>query len=142
MNAGGKVRGVELREHVLRLVDATDQQETPDLEVPRMRGVEPVAVRFEGRARRIERLHRPAQIARGERDLGLGDHAPRAGDSLSRTEGASGTSQESLGPDQIAQLRHRDAAKRQRGRIVAQGDSLQGAEGIARGQRARRGRDQ
>ena len=98
-------------------------------------------MRFECRASRIERLHRPAQIARGERDLGFGDQAPRASYSLSRTEGASGASQESPGPDQIAQLRHRNAAKRQCGRVVAQGDPFQGAEWIAGGQRARRGRD-
>ena len=39
-------------------------------------------------------------------------------------------------------LRHRDAAQRQRGRSVAQGDAVQGAERIAGLQRARGGRDQ
>ena len=33
---------------------------------------------FERRPRRVERLRRPAQVARDERDLGLGDDAPRA----------------------------------------------------------------
>jgi hypothetical protein len=77
-----------------------------------VRGVEPVAMRFECRASRIERLNRPAQIAGGERDLSFGHQASRASDSLSWTESASGASQESLGPDQIAQLRHRNAAQR------------------------------
>ena len=107
-----------------------------------MRGVHPVAVRFERRPRRVERLRGPAQVARDERDLGLGDDAPRAGHRLSRTEGARRASQESLRANEIAELRHRDAAKRERRRVVAQGDPLQRAEGIARRERARRGRDQ
>ena len=107
-----------------------------------MRGVHPVAVRFERRPRRVERLRRPAQVARDERDLGLGDDAPRAGHGLFRTEGARRTSQESLRANEIAELRHRDAAQRERRRVVAQGDPLQCAERITRRERARRGRDQ
>ena len=107
-----------------------------------MRGVHPVAVRFERRPRRVERLRGPAQVARDERDLGLGDDAPRAGHRLFRTEGARRTSQQSLRANEIAELRHRDAAKRERRRVVAQGDPLQCAEGITRRERARRGRDQ
>ena len=107
-----------------------------------MRGVDPVAVLFERRPRRVERLRRPAEVARDERDLGLGDDAPRAGHGLSRTEGARRASQQSLRAHEIAELRHRDAAKRERRRVVAQGDPLQCAEGITRGERARRGRDQ
>src|SRR6267378_4316052 len=107
-----------------------------------MRGVYPVAVPFERRPRRVERLRRPAQVARGERDLGLGDHAPRAGHGLSRTEGARGTSQQRLRANEIAELRHRDASKRERRRVVAQGDPVQRAEGITRRERACCGRDQ
>ena len=36
---GREVRGVELREHVLGFVQATDQQEAPHLEVARVRNV-------------------------------------------------------------------------------------------------------
>ena len=43
---------------------------------------------------------------------------------------------------EIAELRHGDAAQRQRRRVVAQGDPVQGAERITRRQRARRRRDQ
>ena len=99
-------------------------------------------MRFERRPRRVERLRRPAQVARDERDLGLGDDAPRAGHGLFRTEGARRTSQESLRANEIAELRHRDASKRERRRVVAQGDPLQRAEGITRRECARRGRDQ
>jgi hypothetical protein len=90
-------------------------------------------MRFQCRASRIERLHRPAQIARSKCDFGFGDQAPGASYSLSRTEGARGTSQESFGPDQIAQLRHRNAAQRQCRRVVAQGHSLQRPKRIAGG---------
>ncbi len=135
-------RGVELGERALGLVEAADQEQAPDLEIPRMRGVHAVAVRFERRPRCVERLRRPAQVARDERDLGLGDDTPRAGHGLFRTEGARRTSQQSLRADEIAELRHRDAAKRERRRVVAQGDPVQGAEGITRRERTRRGRDQ
>ena len=142
LDAGGKRRGVELGERALGLVEAADQEQAPDLEIPRMRGVHAVAVRFERRPRRVERLRRPAQVARDERDLGLGDDAPRARHGLSGTEGARRAPQQSLRADEIAELRHRDAAKRERRRVVAQGDPLQRAEGIARGERPRRGGDQ
>ena len=139
---GREGRRVELGERKLGLVEAPDQEEAPDLEMPRMRGVHPVAVLFERRPRCVERLRRPAQVARDERDLGLGDDTPRAGHGLFRTEGARRTSQESLRSNEIAEPRHRDAAQRERRRVVAQRDPVQGAEGITRGDRTRRGRDQ
>ena len=139
---GRERRGVELGECTLGLVDAPDQEQAPDLQVSRVRGVCPVAVLFERRPRRIERLRGPAQVARGERDLGLGDDAPRAGHRFLRTEGARRASQQRLRASEIAELRHRDAAKRERGRIVAQRDPLQCAERIARRERTRRRRDQ
>ena len=81
-------RGVEPGERALGLVEAADQEQAPDLEMPRMRGIDAVAVRFERRPRRVERLRRPAEVARDQRDLGLGDDAARAGHRLLRTEGA------------------------------------------------------
>ncbi len=57
------LRGIamaQLGEHTLRLVQAPDQEEAPDLEIPRMRGIQPVAVFFERRPRRAERFRRPA----------------------------------------------------------------------------------
>ena len=84
-----------------------------------MRGIDAVAMRFECRARRVERLRRPAEVARDQRDLGLGDDTSCAGHRLFRTEGAGRASQERLGAKEIAELRHRDAAERKRGRVVA-----------------------
>ena len=142
LDAGGKRRGVELGERALGLVEAADQEQAPDLEIPRMRGIYAVAVRFERRPRCVERLRRPAQVARDECDLGLGDDTPRAGHGLFRTEGARRTSQESLCSNEIAELRHRDASQRERRRVVAQGDPLQCAEGITCRECARRSGDQ
>ena len=139
---GREGRRIEPGERMLGLVETPDQEKAPDLEMPRMRGVHPVAVLFERRPRRVERLRRPAEVARHERDLGLGDDAPRAGHGLSRTEGARRALQESLRAHEIAELRHRDAAQREGRRIVAQANPLQYAEEVTRGERARRSRDQ
>ena len=119
---GREGRGVEPGEFTLGLVEAADQEEAPDLEIPRMGGVHPVAVLFQRRPRGVERLRRPAQVAADEGDLGLGDDTPRAGHGLFRTEGARRTSHESLRSNEIAELRHRDASKCQRRRVVTQGD--------------------
>ena len=72
-------RRIEPGERVLGLVEPPDQQNSADFEMPRMGGVHPVAMRFEGRPRRVERLRRPGQVARNERDLGLGDDTSRPG---------------------------------------------------------------
>ncbi len=85
---GREGRRIESGERTLRLVETPDQEKAPDLEMPRMRGVHPVAVFFERRPRRVERLRRPAQVARYERDLSLGHDTSRAGHGLSRTESA------------------------------------------------------
>ncbi|ABA51169.1 hypothetical protein BURPS1710b_2552 [Burkholderia pseudomallei 1710b] len=139
----GRVRGgIERGERARGFVDAADQQQAADREVSRMRGIDAVAVRLERRARRVERLLGPAELARRERDLGFGDDASRAGERFVRAERASRAAHERLCPDELAELRHRDAAQRERGRIVAQRDAVQRAERITRGERARRGRDQ
>jgi predicted dithiol-disulfide oxidoreductase (DUF899 family) len=120
----------------------TDQEKTPNLKVPRMRSVHPVAAFFERRARGLKRLRRPAKVARDERDLGLSDNASRARHRLLWAERVGGTSQESLGPREIPELRHRDASKRESGRVIAQSDPLQRPEGITLRERSRRCRDQ
>ncbi len=111
----------------LRLVDPADQQETPHHEVPRVQSVAPVAVRFERSPGLFERPRTPAQVARGQGDLRLGDYAPGAGHGLSRTEGSRRPPQQRPGPREIAELRHRDAPECERGCVAAQGDPLQGA---------------
>jgi hypothetical protein len=120
---------------MLRLIQAPDENETPDLKVPRMRRVDVIAVRFKNGPRRLERLGRPAQVARDKRNLGPRDDAPRTCQGFFWAEGACSSSQEFLCSREIAQLCHRDASKRKRRRIVAQRNSLQCAEGIPCGQR-------
>jgi hypothetical protein len=137
---GWEGRGIELGKQTLGLVEAPDQEEAPDFKIPRMRGVKPVAVRFERCPRGVERLRGPAQIARGERDFGLGDDAPRAGHRLFRPEGARRTSHKRFRPHEIAKLRHRDTPQGERRRVVAQGDPVQRAERVPRRERSRCGR--
>jgi hypothetical protein len=127
---------------VLRLVEVADQEEAPDFEVPRMRSVHPVAMRFERDARPVQHRRWPTQIARHQRDLGFSNNASRPRDGLFRTKRACGSSQERLGLDEIAELCHRDAAKRKRWRIVAQRNALERAEWITCRECTCRRRDQ
>ncbi len=60
---GQQGRRVELGEPPLGRVEAPDQEETPDLEMERMRGVRLIAVLIERRPRRVERLLRPGDVA-------------------------------------------------------------------------------
>src|SRR6266567_7274340 len=97
-----------------------------------MRGIYAVTMLLERCPRCVEHLPRPVQVARDERDLRLGDDTPRAGHRLLRAEGARRTSHKSLRSNEIAELCHRDASKREGRRIVAQGDPVQCAERITR----------
>ena len=54
----------------------------------------------------------------------------RARATASGAEGAGGASQECVRASEIAELRHGDAAQRQRWRIVTQGYPVEGAQGI------------
>jgi hypothetical protein len=109
--------------------------------VPRVRGIEAVAVGLERRPCGLERVRRPGQVSRDECDLGFRDHASRARQAFSRTERPSRAPKELLGAIEVAELRHRDAAQCQGWRIIAECDPLQGAEGITSGQRVGRGCD-
>jgi hypothetical protein len=124
---GRKERRIELDEHMFCLVQAPDQEKTPDFEMARMCCVQPIAVLFKCRSCRFERFRRPAEITRDKRDLGFGDETSCASHRFSRTEGARRTSQQRLRTYEIAELGHRNASKRERWRIVAQRNSLQRA---------------
>jgi hypothetical protein len=45
---------------MLGLIEATDQDEAPDLQVPGVRRVHAITVHFECRSRGVERVRRPA----------------------------------------------------------------------------------
>ena len=107
-----------------------------------MRRIDEIAVPFEGRLRGIEGFRWPTQVAGNEGDLGLGDDAPRASHCFTGTEGARSAAKKGLRSREIAELRHRDAAKGERSGVVAERDALQCAEWITRGKRSRRGRDE
>jgi predicted dithiol-disulfide oxidoreductase (DUF899 family) len=136
-----KGRRIELGEYTLGLVETPDQEQTSDLEMPRMRGVHPVAVSFESNARCVECLRRPSEVTGDQRDFSFGDDAPRAGNDLSWAKGASRSLEKKLSAHDITELGHRDAAQRKGGRVVTQADPLQHAEQVTCGERARRGRD-
>jgi hypothetical protein len=57
------------------------------------------------------------------------------------TEGARRAAKQRLCTSEIAELRHRDASKREGRPIVAQGHTVQGTQRIADRKRARRSRD-
>jgi hypothetical protein len=84
-----------------------------------MRRVHSIAVLLERRPGCIEPLHRPTQVARDERDLGFGNDTPGASYGLSGTERTRRTSKERFCENEITELRHRDASKRERSRVVA-----------------------
>jgi hypothetical protein len=71
-------------------------------------GVDQIAVRLQRRPRDIERLRRPAEIARHQRNLRFGHHTSRARDRFLGTKRPRRSSQQRFRPLQIAELRHRD----------------------------------
>jgi hypothetical protein len=81
---------VDLAKDTLGLFEGADQQRTPSLNIACMSRIQAIPVRFERRPRFVEGLRRPAEIARYEREFGLGDDAPRTRHRLSRTEHARG----------------------------------------------------
>jgi len=139
---GRKESGIQLGECALSFVESTYQQEAPDLQISRVGRIHSVAVRLEGRAGRVEGFCSLAQVPGRERDLGFGNDASSASDDLFRAKSACGTSQQFSGPNELAELRHGNASKGQRWRVVSERDPVQCAEGVTRGQGTPCGRDQ
>ncbi|KAG0758343.1 hypothetical protein G6F22_019679 [Rhizopus arrhizus] len=135
---GGQPRSVHGGQRVPRLFQPAGQQLPARLQMRRMGGIDHVPVRGQRGPGGGQRPFRPRQIPRGQRDLGLGPHATGAGTGLRRAECLGRAAQQRFGPHEVAQLRHRDPAQRQRRRIVAQRNVVQRAQRIARRQRARR----
>src|SRR5207237_797859 len=80
--------------------------------------------------------------ARHERDLCFRDDASSTRDSLPRSERSRRATEQNLRSIEIAELRHRNSAKRERRRVFTQRYSIECAKRIAGGQRPSRGRDQ
>ena len=84
-----------------------------------------VGARLERRRCCCEGTRRPAEVAHGQRDFGFGDDTARTRQLLMRAEAARGAAQQLACPTMLAELRHRDAAQRERRRVVAQGHALE-----------------
>ena len=96
-----------------------------------MRGIHDVAVTRQGPVRRFQRLDRPTKVARDERYLRLGDHAASARHGFSWTERPRRAAQQHARALEIAELRHGDAAKRERRCVITQRHTVQRAKWIA-----------
>ena len=84
----------------------------------------------------------PAQIACRQRHLGFGQFTSRARQTLLRPKLPPGPPQQLPPALVLAELRHRDAAERQRRSVLPQGDAVQRAQRVACRQRVRCARDQ
>jgi hypothetical protein len=113
------------------LFEPAEQQQPARRDEPRLQRVGMVRARLERGGGRGQHARRTAEVAHGQRDLGLGDHAAGARQFFVRAEAARGAPQQFARARVLAELRHRDAAQRQRGRVVAQGHALERAERIA-----------
>ena len=135
---GGAGSGhVNCCQRLLGGLDLADEELASRADQAGVERVGTIAERLERLRRGVEHVHRPCQIARGERHLGLGDLAAGLGESLLGTEAARGTSQELARPLVVAELGHRNAAQGERRRVVAQRDALERTERITGRQQAR-----
>lgn len=134
---GREEGGIAIGETAFGIIEAADEEKAADFQIAGVSGVEKIPVLFERGPRRIESFRRPAQVAGCERNFNFGDDAPGAGDSFTGAEGTRGAAEQFPRPREIAELRHGNASKGEGGRIVAQRNALQCAEGITGGQRAR-----
>jgi hypothetical protein len=133
---------VEAGQQALRFIETSDEKEPTDLEVARVRSIRVVAVLFECRSCCIECFGWPAEISRCESDLCFRNDTSGTGKRFSRAERTCRVAHERLGAREIAELRHRNSAKCERGRIVSQRNSLQRAKRITGRERACRSGDQ
>ena len=137
-----KIGRIESGQRTFDFIEMAEQKLTPRFEIARMSRVDAIAMRFERDTCSIECFGRPAEIARHESDLGFGDDAARTRHALFRTERTRRAAQQCLRAIEVAELRHGDAAQRQRRRIVAQRHVLQRAQRVAVCERVRGGVDQ
>jgi hypothetical protein len=140
---GEAAAGVELGERALGLVEAADQQQAPDLEIARMRGIDPGRHALRGSPVAASSAFRgPGKIARDEGDLGLGDDTSRARHRLlwGRRHARHARAGPSPGRDRRAAPSRCPEARAQPRRRA--GPPVSGAERITGGERTRRGGDQ
>ena len=142
LNAAGSSAGSNAASLRSASSSRPDQDQAPHLEMQRMGGIMRIAMLLQRRACRVQRLARPAEVARDEGDLRLGHHAARAGHGLLWSEDARRFAQQDSRAVEIAELRHSDSAQRQRRRVVAQRHPVERPQRVAAGQCERRRIDQ
>jgi hypothetical protein len=120
---------VERRESPLGGLELADEELAAGADETSVERIRAIAQRIERPRGRVQRTHRRAQVARGEGDLRLGDLAARLGEAVAGAEGAGGAPEELARPVVVAELGHGDAAQGEGRRVVAQRDTLEGAEG-------------
>ena len=128
----GRVHGGE---QDLRLRQAPHQQRTACREQAGVQRVRAVAVVVQRGRSGLQRAGGAAQLAHRQGDFGVGQHAARPRQLFLRAERALRAAQQLACAGVLAQLRHRDAAQRQGGRVVAQRHALERAQCVAGGER-------
>lgn len=117
-------------------VEPPDQQQPARRDQTRLQRVGLVSARFECSCRRGQRAGGLPQLAHRQCHFGLGDHAAGVRQFLMRAEAACRAPQQLASTHELAELGHRDAAQRERRRVVSQRDTLERAKRVARGEGA------
>ncbi len=133
---------VELAQLRCGLVEAPEQQQPAHRDQACVQRVGAIGTRLERGGRGRQRARRATEIAHRQRHFGLRHDAAGARQLLVRAEAARGAPQQLAGTRVLAELRHRDAAQRQRRRVVAQAHAFEGGERVAGSKSARGSGDQ
>ena len=133
----GKAVHVDASERGFGVVETPEQEQPAHGDQARLERVRAIGARFECGRGLGQRSRRAAEIAHGQCHLGFRNDAAGARELLARAEAASGAPQQIARERVIAELRHGDAAQRERRSVVAQRDELERTERVAAGQGAR-----
>ena len=117
---GGTRANIQSGQSGCGLVEAADQQQPAQRNQMRLQRVGAIRARFERRRGGCQRARRAAEVAHGQRHLGLGDDTACARELLVGAEAARGAPEELTGARVLAELGHGDAAQGERRRVVAQ----------------------
>ncbi|MNN24493.1 hypothetical protein D3C81_1379280 [compost metagenome] len=90
-------------------IQFTNQQQAANLQVSRVRCVQPVTVAEQQLPGGLQRLHRPAQVPRRQRHFRLGHHATRPRQRFVAAKGFHRALQQRFGAGQITELGHGNA---------------------------------
>src|SRR5690606_28205275 len=97
----------------------------------RLQRVGGIIVRLERSHGRRQRAWRTAEVAHGQRYLGLGDDATSPRQRFVGTKAPAGTLKKLAGTQILAELGHCDTAQSQCRRVVAEGNALESVKRVA-----------